>query len=293
MNRLPLLLLLTALCLPAWAATPIAETRALDSRGTVEIENLKGRIEVRSWDRPEVRLSGSLGNGVERLVVEGSGQRLSVKVKYPRNGRNTEPTTLILDVPTLASLDIESVSADVSVTGNAGRTLDIESVSGEVQAAGAPGKARFETVSGNQQLTLNSNDVSAESVSGRIRLMGRLGGEIQAENVSGDIDIDTRGERPTQVKTSSVSGDTSVRTGLANGGSIDVESLSGKVRLELPADLSARVRGESFSGRLSAPGASINKAKYGPGSDFDHRYGNGSGQVRIETFSGNAELVLR
>ena len=31
----------------AWAATPINETRPLDARGHVEIENVKGRIQVR------------------------------------------------------------------------------------------------------------------------------------------------------------------------------------------------------------------------------------------------------
>ena len=48
-----------ATTLPAMAATPISQTRPLDARGRVEIENLKGKVEVVAWDRPEVRLSGT------------------------------------------------------------------------------------------------------------------------------------------------------------------------------------------------------------------------------------------
>jgi hypothetical protein len=52
------------------------------------------------------------------------------------------------------------------------------------------------------------------------------------------------------------------------------------------------VSGESFSGDLDAPGADIERPKYGPGSSFEHRYGSGNGEIRIETFSGDAELIL-
>ena len=53
---------------PSLAATPISESRALDPRGRVEIENLKGRIEVRAWDRPEVKIEGSLGSAHRNIA---------------------------------------------------------------------------------------------------------------------------------------------------------------------------------------------------------------------------------
>ena len=90
---------------PALAATPIDQTRPLDPHGQVEIDNLKGRIQVRPWDRNEVRITGSLGAGAEKLVVEGGGRHLLVKAQYPRNGnRGTEPTTLLLQVPLQSGL---------------------------------------------------------------------------------------------------------------------------------------------------------------------------------------------
>jgi hypothetical protein len=56
--------------------------------------------------------------------------------------------------------------------------------------------------------------------------------------------------------------------------------------------VSARASGESFSGDLSAPGAKVRKEEFGPGSSFEQRYGSGAGEIRLETFSGDAKLVL-
>lgn len=290
-------LLLTALLactagIPAFAATPINETRSLDARGRVDISNVKGRIEVRTWDKAEVAITGSLGEGAERLQVEGDQRNLEVKVRYPRNSRNTEPTTLVLQVPRHASLDIEGVAATIDVAGVAGDELDIDSVSGSVTAVGAPRSADISSVSGDLRLNLNSETVEVESVSGTIALRGRIGGEVSAETVSGDITIDTRGEAVRRFSASTVSGNAGFTGALADGGRISAESVSGNLRLTLQKALSARVHAESFSGSLSAPGVSVSRPKYGPGSSFEHSFGSGSGEIRLETFSGNAELRL-
>ena len=286
------LALLASLSAPAWASKPINETHPLNARGTVSIENVKGRIQVRTWDKAEVHITGTLGDGVERFEVDGSRDRLDVEVKYPNNNRNTEPTTLILQVPTLASLEIDGVAVDIDVVGTAGAELSVDSVSGSVSIAGAPGEADIESVSGDVRVTLNSANVSVQSVSGNVELRGRLNGSIEAETVSGDLNIDTRGERLRNLTASSVSGDISIRGALAENGRIGTESVSGDITIAMPKSLSARVSGESFSGDLSAPGAEINRAKYGPGSDFEHRYGSGNGEIRIETFSGTGRLEM-
>jgi DUF4097 and DUF4098 domain-containing protein YvlB len=282
----------------AWAATPINETRPLDPRGTVQIENLKGRIQVRTWDKHEVHVGGSLGKGVEKLVVEGDGSDLLIKVEYPR-GRSgwrsndqTEPTDLIINVPVLAELQIESVSANVDVVGTAGESLSIDSVSGDVVVAGAPREADIESVSGDLTLTLNSRDVSASSVSGDLHLKGKLNGELDVETVSGNIEADSNGLKLRRIDASTVSGDVRVRAGLQDGGEVKAESVSGDLHLVMPKSLSANVSGETFSGDLDAPGATIERPKYGPGASFEHRYGSGNGLIRIETFSGDGELVL-
>lgn len=288
---------LLAATAPAFAATPINETRPLDARGRVEIDNLKGRIEVKPWNRNEVKVTGSLGDGVERLIVDGGGANLRIEARYPKDwgrGRNrTGPTTLIVQVPLQASLDIESVAASVHVEGVAPGELEIESVSGDVTVAGAPGRANVETVSGNQTLTLNSaGEVSSESVSGEIALRGRMTGSVDVETVSGNVRVDSRGEPLRGFSANSVSGDITARIGLGNGAEVRGETVSGDISLHLPRALSARVQAESFSGSLSAPGAKVDKEEFGPGSSLATRYGSGAGDIRVETFSGDFTLTL-
>ena len=287
---------LTALALlaslPALAASPIDQTRPLDRRGSVQIENLKGRVEVRAWDRPEVKVTGTLGDGVERLVVDGDRRSLRIEVKYPSQSRNTEPTVLIVQVPVLADLEVETVAADIDVHGMASRELSLESVSGDVTATGAPGSGSIETVSGDVRATLNSRDLSVETVSGELVVQGRLNGEISLESVSGNIRLGNLGEKANKVSVSTVSGDMALRLALAESGHCAVESVSGNLRLRMPANLSASVSAESFSGKLRAPQAKIEREGFGPGSSFNTRYGRGKGTIRIETFSGDATLTF-
>ena len=103
----------------------------------------------------------------------------------------------------------------------------------------------------------------------------------------------TEGERLRRLSVETVSGDADLKVALLPDGEISMESVSGDLTLIAPRDLSAKVSGESFSGDLNAPGAKIEREEFGPGSSFHTRYGAGKGEVRIETFSGDATLRLQ
>src|SRR3546814_12909621 len=77
--------------------------RSLHADGKVEISNLKGSIQVRVWDKPEVHVGGSLGRGVDTFDIRGDRDELEIIVRYPRSSNDSsEPTNLVIDVPTLA-----------------------------------------------------------------------------------------------------------------------------------------------------------------------------------------------
>ena len=148
---LPLLLTTFLLAPAALAQTAINETRPLDARGRVDISNIKGRIEVRGWERNEVQVTGTLGKGVEKLDIDGSGPQVSIEVRYPKGGWGGDragPTDLVVMVPLRADLDIESVAADVHVDGVASSELSISSVSGSVFAAAKPTTQTVSTLGG-------------------------------------------------------------------------------------------------------------------------------------------------
>lgn len=284
--------------LVAQSATSINETRALDPRGRIEVENVKGSIEVRVWNRDEVRIEGMLGDGVEKLEIEGGGSRLKVKVKYP-SGRGVfggsgraGATTLKLMVPLRADLDLQGVAADIVAWGVAPASMKIDNVSGRTTVAGAPEELEVNSVSGDVDLTVNRARLQAESVSGDIRVSGRLGPEVDVESVSGDIEVRTTDVALERLEGATVSGDMRLRTALAPRARVRLESVSGDIALTLPRGTSAEVRAESFSGTLRAPGATVERPRHGPGSSLRQRYGNGDAEVSIETFSGDADVRM-
>ncbi len=285
---------------PAWSATPIEQSRPLNATGEVHIENIKGNIIVRTWARPEVRITGSLGKGVEKLDISGDERSLDIEVKYPnsRGGWNlwggddrSEPTRLEVTVPQRAAVDIESVSADVDVQQIAGRKLEVSSVSGNVVVtASSPGEARFENVSGDTSLRITTPKVHVESVSGDVRLSGGLDGEVHLETVSGNIELGA--QNLSLLKSSTVSGDSKLRFGLKPNASVKSETLSGTLALTLPRASSARLHAESFSGDIDSPVGKVDSEEHGPGKSLDARMGDGSADLHLESFSGDVRIVL-
>ncbi|MFY2762935.1 DUF4097 family beta strand repeat-containing protein [Arenimonas sp. MALMAid1274] len=286
---------------PALAATPIDQTRPLAPTGQVSVDNLKGRIVVRGWDRPEVKLTGSLGEGVEKLEITGDANDLRIVVRYPKRGGGwfgwggndggAEPTQLELRVPRGASLSVDSVSADVEVSEVAGRKLSVDSVSGDVRArAVKPGEASFDSVSGDLDLEVDSRNVRVDSISGDIVLKGRLTGQISLETVSGDALVVAG--MVDRLALSTVSGDGQLTAGMTASASILADSVSGDLTLDLPADTSARLRVETFSGGISSPVGKVRTEEYGPGKHLDARLGEGGGDIRLESFSGDVRIRL-
>src|SRR5262245_60581902 len=75
------------------------QTVQADPKGTVEISNVAGRVNVVGWDRSEVKVTGNLGEGVERVEVKGSGNRTFVKVVLPHMSTHDGDADLDIQVP--------------------------------------------------------------------------------------------------------------------------------------------------------------------------------------------------
>jgi DUF4097 and DUF4098 domain-containing protein YvlB len=286
--------------LAAFAATPINQTRALNADGEVSVENISGLIKVRVWNEAKVQITGSLGEGAEKLVIEGDARSLRIKVKYPERkgwfswgGVNVkEGSQLELMVPIKAALVLEAVSADIDVQGSAAPRMSIDSVSGDSTVlASSPGKLSVESVSGNINLKLTSPQVTVNTVSGDIKMLGHLNGSLEVETVSGNVELDTPVLR--QLHFNSVSGDGRFNTSLAGDGRIEMDSVSGSLRLSLPKTSSTQLQIESFSGDISSAIGKVVKEEYGPGQSLNARIGDGKSQVNLNTMSGDVTLELR
>lgn len=288
-------ILLAAACGPVLAGTPIDETRAVDARARIDVSNVRGAVTITAWDRNEVAISGTLGTGSKGLGIDGGGMRLSIKVQGPENsgwfnwGSNSRMEDSILDikVPREADIEVNVVSAEVAVSGLAGRALEIDSVSGKVRIDASAREVEIGSISGSVEISGRGERLQVDTVSGDITARSTVG-NLKFETVSGGIRVETGEYR--EIEASSVSGDISVRGRPAGGARLDSETMSGDVRVELPADLSGHIEAETFSGRIRSDFGTVKEPEHGPGRSLDAKVGHGDARLRIETFSGDIEI---
>lgn len=291
-HYIPLLALLPAL---AWAGTPLDLSHAATPTAHVSISNIKGSVTVTAWDRDEVHVGGQLGEGALPLAITGSDNDLTIKVKaqgksgfFSWGSDNAmSPSTLNVQVPRGVALNVDVVSAPLTIDGLDGGTLEVNSVSGRVRINARTPSLKVDSVSGRIEQAGHAEHADLQSVSGDI-LAPALGGRAKLETVSGEIQA--RGGPWQALTLSTVAGDATVAGDLADRGTINVDSMSGDVQLELPANVSATIHASSFSGDLRSEFGGTQKKEHGPGSELSTTAGSGNGHVSIESFSGDVRI---
>jgi DUF4097 and DUF4098 domain-containing protein YvlB len=169
--------------------------------------------------------------------------------------------------------------------------VEINTVSGDIEYSGSAAELELATVSGSARVEGSARDVNLGGVSGDITLDAQIAERLRVESVSGDLDL----RSPTalkQVQANVVSGDLELRLALAPGGRLVAEALSGDLLVRLPASTSARLSANSFSGDIRSDAGNVEKEEYGPGSSLRATLGEGDGDVRLESFSGDLTLRL-
>jgi DUF4097 and DUF4098 domain-containing protein YvlB len=312
----------------AAAQETIDESFRSAATGSVSISNVAGSVTVTAWDQAEIRVTGTLGRGTERLELDRDPQEAVIRVILPRGARNVGGTELQVRVPAGKHVTVSGVSADVTITGVTGAVtarstsgdvqvtgrpasvqgvstsgkvmveantpgrVTVSSTSGDVRVSGAAGGLSAETVSGEVLVDASTPDLRARSVSGDMRLEG-VSGRLSASSVSGDARV-LRG-RAQFASMESVSGDVLYEGEIASGAAIDLKSHSGDVELVLRGDGAAAFDVESFSGGISTDfeGEVRRTSRHGPGRELRHSTGNDGGLVKIRTFSGDVKLRRR
>lgn len=288
--NLPILLAMLAAPALALGATPIDETREANPDVHVRIENVAGRVEVHVGGDDRVGITGTLGDGSKPLRIEGDRERLSIKVE-PENGgwggSRMDSSDLIVRVPTKARVAVNTVSADVEVDGLSGSHADIETVSGTIGFRADAERVALKSVSGNIRGEGAGTDWNVGTVSGRIDLP-KAGGELRVESVSGSIELGFgRAER---LRAETVSGKIVATGELLSGGSIGMQSVSGTLDLNLSGTVDARINAKTFSGSIDSDFGTPERSGIGGGKSLETTVGNGSADVRLESFSGRVRI---
>lgn len=282
--------LLCLTTLPALAAPrPFSDHKAADPRGTVEIINVSGAVEVTAGDQAEVAVTGTIGERVERVDVTSAGTRVTVRVVLPSGNMSHHEgdANLKIQVPRHSALEVSLVSADLRVAGVDGDE-NLQTVSGDINGE-AGGSLQVSTVSGNVQLAApNARSTRVKTISGDASLNGGAG-EVSFESVSGDANLKLGALKHSHFET--VSGDLNIAGALEAGGQIDASSVSGDVHLMFAALPEADVDLQTLSGAIdSCFGPKPVEQQYGPGSRLSFRSGQGGGRIHVDTKSGDIGL---
>ena len=305
----------------------IDQTIPSSATGQVEVVNISGSVQVTGWDRNEIRITGRLGQGTERLAVEGGRDRTVIRVVVPRNARNVRGTDLEIRVPNRKDLTVRTTSAEVEIEGVTG-AVSATSTSGDVAVSGSPRQVNAGSTSGDVNVEVTTRAIRASSTSGDVFVSGRAqesiavgstsgdvvveasAPDVSSETVSGDLSLSgaTRRVSATTVSGSaviensrvqflsfeSVSGELSFSGELLAAAAVNVESHSGDVTLQLPANVAVDFKLNSFSGDIENEfGPQARRTdRYAPGRELSFSTGR-NGVVAIRTFSGSIRLERR
>ena len=265
----------------------IDKTLEMPADGLVQVENLAGSIEFATWDRSEVQIRGEAGDDVEEVEITATSKGIQVRVHNRKDARHIDSTDLYLRIPEAASIEADSVSADISISGNRGQSVMLNTVSGDLEIDATPQRLELESVSGDVEFEGSVMRSSTETVSGEITLVG-VAGEVSISTVSGDVSLEagdvTRG------RFESVSGDMTLALALGESGRLTCDSMSGDVKLRLPESQQAEFTAQSYSGNINTEFGNSARVSKGPGVVLRHREGDNGAQIRLETFSGDISI---
>jgi DUF4097 and DUF4098 domain-containing protein YvlB len=279
----------------------------LGSDGRFSLSNVDGNIAITGVTGDDVvieavkRTPGDQRD-LDRVNIDVAARngRVDVRTRYAPYRSNQVSVAYTVMVPANASVDVKSVSGNVSVRDVKG-SVRTESVSGNVLTSGTPRLELAKSVSGDVELSDAGMDadVAASSISGNVRGKGIRGRSFEADTISGDVTLsdavcDRLGVR-------SISGNVAYSGALVRSGRYDFNLHSGNVRLMLSDSTGFDLTANTFSGSINSElplTIGGDRARRGRQGIVNRRsmvatYGDGSAALTIKTFSGDIIIVRR
>ena len=270
------------------AADDLDSTHDISANGLVQVENVAGSVEITVWDQDEVQVRGSVGDSVEEVEIADTANGLRVEVRNKGKQRSIDSTHLRIKVPLAASIEVEGVSADITVSGSKGDSITLQTVSGDVELDAESSRVDLASVSGDVEFEGLSERMNAESVSGDVTLIG-VENEVEASTVSGDVTLEGGSIESGRFET--VSGELTLMLELVDGGRLNCDAMSGDINLRLPASQQAAFSAQSYSGDISSEfGDPLRHSKSSSGSILKTQAGDNGARIRLETFSGDISI---
>jgi len=295
-----------------------AKTESLARDGKVEIRNVSGDVEVKTWDRDEVKIDAlktSRASSMEKAKENASKVKIEVTredgvlkvwTKYPKPSIKNLSVSVNYKVmiPSQAMIKARSVSGDVTLEKIGGKATS-ETTSGDVTVMGARNGANAETVSGDVKVSDVENGVYCKTASGNVDAKNITGnadlncvsGDVSAENIRGAVEADTVSGNvklmgisdADVVKGKTMSGSTIYYGDINSNGRYSLEAHSGKVEMTIPSGSAFDLTASTFSGTIKTEFKVMMSGKLSK-KKISGSVNGGGADVKLKTFSGNVYL---
>jgi len=225
------------------------QSYALSRGGSVRLNNVNGGVEVKVWDKDEVKVD-AVKHADDRdmmdqiqVVVNASSDLVDIDTRYPdhenNHGDHGSWVEYTVTVPRDANLDkIRTVNGDIGISDVRGK-LYASTVNGTVRASEVENDCWLETVNGKIQADFaalkSGSDATLKTVNGSVAIYLPAGAsaKIEAKTVSGRIsnDFGLVSSREKDEQSFVKIGD-SVDGNIGNGGAnVCAESVNGSIKI--------------------------------------------------------------
>jgi DUF4097 and DUF4098 domain-containing protein YvlB len=264
--------------------------RAAAPDGVVVVDGAGGALRIVGWDKPEVHVTGTLGEGAEGLDLGGTAKRIRIDVETEGNPHSVR-SDLEIRVPAGSRIEVDAMSADITVQDVTG-TVAAETVAGSIAVTGTAREVTLESVNGGVEVACACTRAHVESVNGPVSVKGARG-EVEASTVNGALTV--TGGSFERARLETVNGRILFEGELATHASLEVESVGGSVELRLPAGTDADFTLSTFSGSIRNAWGSegTRTSKFTREQEQSFTAGSGGATVTIQTLSGDVVLTKR
>lgn len=276
------LLLLWALPAVAGGDGGFAQDMAVEPGMRLEIASQAGYTLVRAWDEDRISVQAEHG---PRAEIEFRKVGDVVLLRPEGYQGRSAIVDLEVRVPAWMPVRLEGHHVDVEIEGLQSE-VDVDLVDGDILLRNASGKIMLRSVQGSIEVTGCSGDIDVGSTNEGIFLQD-CEGQILAETINGDLRLE--GISSSRVEGVTLNGDILYDGSTNPDGEYYFATHHGDVEISVPENADLTISVANVDGDFESD-FDMRPVGTRPGKRLKFVLGEGSGQLRVESFNGDITL---
>jgi hypothetical protein len=233
--------------------------KPFEPNGRIEVENFNGSVDIASWPRNSLQVSGTKSGPSHRQIDE---IKVNVRVdngvafiyvQKPSGGwTGGYGAQLRIRVPKLTTVGKVKSSNGGITLGDLDGAGDVHSTNGRVLLVRVNGNYEVETTNGGVEVDACQGVFHLRTTNGPVR--GTLSaGSVTAETSNGSIDLTVRHTKPgDSMRFQTRNGSVTLSLGEMNNNAVDAETTNGSINLRLPESADAQLQADTSSGSVKS-----------------------------------------